>query len=291
MHAAEATIVEVTAAYIETKSDVLSPSTLRDYGLTQRRLLEYFGEERKFGAIKPEEIRAFIRTIPGGKKNKSNAHTALGALWTFAMQRGYARQHIPRQVEIAKPTRRTIIPFSAPEIDRMLDATRESLHPRRDAAIIKVLLDTGIRASELGNLEIGDMEGDFLRILGKGDKERTVPISALAMKSIVDYLSVSQARKRTAPLFTTDAGNPLDRHSLRLMIYRIGNRSGVKAHPHKFRHTFAINYLLNGGDAYTLQQILGHSSMDMVKRYLHIANADLKRVHQRASPLTNLYRK
>lgn len=283
----ETLIGDVVAAYTEAKTPVLSSYTLRDYSLTFRRLLEFLPEEMYIHEIPAKTLRAFLTTIPGSKKTRKNAHIALGALWTFALKEGYATDHIIRRdVEIAKPEVRAIIPFSREEVSKLAAAAKESENPLRNVAVIKVLLDTGLRASELCGLKLEDLEGDYLRVFGKGSKERRVPITALAMSAIVDYLGLRKADKRNAPVFLSKTGVALNRDSLRLLINRLALAAGVNnAHPHKFRHTFALNYLLNGGDAYTLQMILGHSTMDMVKRYIYLTSKDLAAVHNRVSPL------
>ena len=94
--------------------------------------------------------------------------------------------------------------------------------------------------------------------------------------------------KTSAPLFATKDGRPLTRVALLELVSDLGAKAGVvDTHPHRFRHTFAINFLRNGGNVYELQMALGHSSLDMVKRYLSLAQTDLDRAHQEASPVAN----
>ncbi len=124
---------------------------------------------------------------------------------------------------------------------------------------------------------------------GKGKQGKNPALTATGL--VRRSGSTWQAEKRYQAnqfLFETDVGTPFDRNSLRKAIVRIGNRAGVRgANVHRFRHTFAINYLRNGGDPYSLQRLLGHSTMEMVKRYLAIAQADLERNHKLASPVDN----
>lgn len=283
------TLQELVDLYKSVKESVLSPHTMRDYSLTFRRLLEYLPGDKRVVEITQDDIRSFLTTIPGGKKNHKNAHIGLSALWTFAVKQNHTHENIVRLVEIAKPEKRAIIPFSRDEVDRMLKTTRIwGRNHLRNEAILLTLVDTGIRASELCGLKLSDIEGGYLRVMGKGSKERRVPISPIAMEKLLLYIEGTPARKRNAPVFWSESGVQLDRNALRLMIYRIGDEAHVKnAHPHKFRHTFALNYLLNGGDPYTLQMILGHSTMDMVKRYLNLTSREVSAVHSRASPLKN----
>lgn len=277
---------EVIEKYKDAKSGILSDHTMLDYGLTFRRLLEYYPGDPSIDDLTAQDIRKFLNTVPGSKKNVKNAYIALSALWTFSKRENYVLTHVIREVEIARPERRAVIPYSKADIERMLQATESSRHKIRDTAIIKILLDTGIRASELCGLRLEDMEGEYLRVMGKGSKERRVPVTYSAVSAMLEYLGTRQAMKRNAPVFISATGAAFNRDSLRLMISRMGERANVRnAHPHKFRHTFALNYLLNGGDPYSLQIILGHSTMDMVKRYLYLTSRDVLAVHDRASPL------
>ena len=283
------TVEEVIADYKIAKDQVLSPHTISDYSLTFGRLLTFLSPDRSFCEIAPKEIRAFLATIPGGRKNRKNAHIGLCALWTFAINEGIAEEHVPRKVQIAKPEQRAIIPLSKQEAGQLIKMAQESGRCRlRNRAILITLLDTGMRASELAELRLGDFEGGYFRVFGKGSKERRVPVSPSVAKVIKDYLDTRQGIGSDAPLFLSETGSPFNRNSLRLLLGRLGDRAKIpNVHPHRFRHTFAINFILNGGDAYSLQAILGHSTMEMVKRYLFLGERDLAAIHKRVSPVTN----
>jgi site-specific recombinase XerD len=160
----------------------------------------------------------------------------------------------------------------------------------RNRAILLVLLDTGLRATELCELHIKnvDLNNRHLLVLGKGSKERVIPFSAVTSQAIWRYMSTRPKDLANDFLFVTAEGQPLDRSGLSKLVRRIAQRAGVaKAHPHRFRHTFAISFLRNGGNAYALQMMLGHSTMEMVKRYLALAQADVEAAHRQASPVAN----
>ena len=162
--------------------------------------------------------------------------------------------------------------------------------------MILVLLDTGLRASELVGLAVSDVNLDdgLLKVYGKGNKERVVPIGARVQRALWKYLQ----RHRPQPanplcpiLFLTASGRPITVDRLRTIIKKYASKAGiegVRCSPHTFRHTFAVSYLRNGGDIFSLQRILGHSSLDIVRIYVNLAVADVKACHRRFSPADNM---
>jgi site-specific recombinase XerD len=161
----------------------------------------------------------------------------------------------------------------------------------RNRAIILLLLDTGLRASELVGL-LGcdvDMRNRRIHVVnGKGDKDRLLPFSANTAQAIQRYLMTRADDSMNDPLFVTLDGFALDRISLRRTLHRLGQRAGVAdVHPHRFRHTFAIQFLRNGGNMYVLQMLLGHSTLEMCRKYLLLAQTDADETHKRASPVSN----
>jgi integrase/recombinase XerD len=168
---------------------------------------------------------------------------------------------------------------------------------RRDSAIILTLLDTGLRASELCSLTVGDVDLKTGRVevkhgVGGGakfKKGRTVFLGKAARRVVWRYLAEREDDEDPeTPLFLGKFDRPMNKDVLRQLIASLGKKAGVKkCHPHRFRHTFAITYLRAGGDLFTLQAQLGHSSLDMVKRYARVAEIDVQRAHRRASPADN----
>jgi integrase/recombinase XerD len=201
-------------------------------------------------------------------------------------------------------------PFTRDEIEAVLKACKfaraaetngrqgfKMMRPtfRRDSALVYLLLDTGVRASEACSLRIRDVDLNTGEVTirhgadggAKGKKGRTVIIGKRTRHTLWRYLVEREDKdEEQAPLFVTLKGNRLNRDSLRLLIRRLGERVNVKnCHPHRFRHTFAIRYLRSQGDVFTLQVLLGHKSLEMVRRYARIARIDLERNHALASPV------
>ena len=160
----------------------------------------------------------------------------------------------------------------------------------RDRAILLLLLDTGLRVSEAGGLRLGDLRADgTLKVRGKGSKERIVPVGATARTAIVRYLGQRGPGRPTTRSSSAGAG-ALDGRGIQQAIRRLKTRIGVtgRLSPHSLRHTFARSYLVNGGDVFSLQRILGHTTLDMVKRYVALADVDLVERHRGASPADRL---
>ena len=167
---------------------------------------------------------------------------------------------------------------------------------KRDIAIVLLLLDTGLRVSECARLRIKDLNFDNNEIFvdAYGSDGRLHHGMSTWEKQLVMLYGDTWPKKRTLilmnSLFISRENRPMDRNSIRLMLNEAGQRAGVKnVHPHRFRHTFAVEYLRNGGDVFTLQRLLGHSTLEMVSHYLAIADTDSKSAHRRASPSDHLY--
>jgi integrase/recombinase XerD len=160
----------------------------------------------------------------------------------------------------------------------------------RDLAIMLVLLDTCIRVSECARATLGDLSierGELvIKPYGSSTKSRPrmVFVGRVARKAVWRYVTDRDSFD-DEPLFVTHDGRPMNRNTIRHMLVNAGKRAGVKnVYPHRFRHTIAIQYLRNGGDVFTLQRLLGHSTLEMVKKNLDLVKSDAKDAHRRSSP-------
>lgn len=287
----------------------LSPNTLRDYNHTFKLFQSFLQKDMPIANITKHQIQEFLAGYDYlSEKTVLNYHTALSALWTWAVNEELINRNIVRQVNPPRPIKQTINPFTVNDIKLLLDATqysrpyqrkgeqsttRHSLpNVKRNLAIIFTLLDTGLRASEFCAIKISDIDftNHQIEILGKGKKMRLVSFSERTSEVINAYLAMkSHIRSINRPLFTGRNDEvSLTRSGLASTIKRLGNRAGVAhAYPHRFRHTFAINFLRNGGNIFSLQYLLGHSTLEMVKHYLQISEQDCAIAHRKASPITN----
>lgn len=287
-----------------------SPHTVADYSVTFRRLAEFLGPEREFERIATADLNRFLNHLQENvglsPKTVLNAWTALSSLWTWAENETGAK-HVMRG-KIRRPVyhRPQAEPFTEEEVRKLLTACEhmqawdrahavhvEGERPTavRDRAMLLMMLDCGLRVSELTGLNVSDYDpkrGQITIRHGKGDKKRVISIANTARQAMWKYLGGKgkPARGAEEPLFlSSSTGGRLDRTAVRAIVMRAGERAGVtKAHPHRFRHTFAVNFLRNGGNPLALQDILGHEKLDTVRIYVKLAEMDLVKAQLGASP-------
>jgi len=251
-------------------------------------------------------------------KSRENMRVCLSAFWTWATEKGHAPSHLVRghikPIQYNKPP---IKPFSTEDIHAILAACkytaptetplgrqvkRARTTARRDKALVLFLYDTGCRISEALGLTLDrlDLAANEASVHGKGDKWRTVPFDDSTSEALFDYLArrgvlgrkgKAQAGPDRLPVFATRKGHFMGRSGTLSLIYRLGDRAGVAdCHPHRFRHTFAIEALRNGMDVFSLQSIMGHTDLKTTRKYVALANVDIKAAHRRSSPVAALGR-
>lgn len=255
------------------------------------RLASRLGPELAVDAVAPTELRSWLLELRTTLAPVSVAGyvRALRAFGNWLAAEGAAEARALRSLARPRVPRKVITPLADDELRRLLGAARTA----RDRAILLLLLDTGLRVSELVWISLADLRPDgSLKVLGKGARERLVPVGAAARGAIGRYLDERGRLAPEAPLFLGEAGERLTVSGVQQLLGRLKARAGIGArcNPHTFRHTFAHRYLVNGGDVFSLQRILGHASLDMVRRYVALADLDVANRHRVASPADRLLR-
>jgi integrase/recombinase XerD len=302
----------------------LSPNTLQSYQRDLKLWLEYAGDiplqqnttallQQYFVWLRTDyQPRRITRNREAlASKTIHNFYISLCAFFTWA-QRELQLPNPIKAIPAPKFEQAPIEPFTKEEVEKLLKACEQCNEAkttdrrkyimrratgRRDQAIIMTLLDTGLRASELSALKVGDVDLKTGKVLvkhgrlggAKGGKGRTVFLGKAARRAVWRYLAEREdGEEPDAPLFLVKYDRPMNKNALRLLIVHLGEKAGVKkCHPHRFRHTFALTYLRAGGDVFTLQALLGHSTLDMVQHYARLAEIDIEQAHKRASPADN----
>ena len=217
----------------------------------------------------------------------------LKAFSSWAHREGYTVENRLQNLKLPKAPFKMMEPLTPEEIKLVSSSTNKgSSSGLRNYAILVTLLDTGLRESESVDLTLSqtNLEDGYCKVMGKGAKERMVPIGKFVRTTLLRY--IDQARPSPVGcdnLFLSRTGKPMTANSIKLLFSRLAKTSGVKRlHAHLCRHTFAINYLLNGGDIFSLQEILGHTSLDMVRHYLHFTSSQIRIQHNKYSPMDKL---
>jgi len=220
---------------------------------------------------------------------------ALKAFATWLYVEGYTRENVLKNLKLPKAPVTLIEPLSPEEVESVISSIdKDRAISIRNHAILVTLLDTGLRASEAANITLAhlNLNDGYIKVMGKGAKERIVPIGKFVQMILLSY--IDRVRSRVAAqdcdnLFLSSAGKPISVNTIKLVFSRLARKSGVeRLHAHLCRHTFAINYLLNGGDIFSLREILGHSSLDMVNHYLHFTSSQITDQHRKYSPMDRL---
>ena len=221
---------------------------------------------------------------------------SIRSFWSWLISEEIIDTSLFFKLKIPKPPKKIMPTFSQSQIESLLSVISNSAKGYRDRVIILTLLDTGLRVNELINLKIDNvwLEEGIIKVLGKGNKERLLPIGKQIRKLLWRYINHHRpepARPNIDNLFLTQDGRPLTKNRADTMMKCYGKKAGlagVRCSPHTLRHTFAISYLRNGGDVFSLQRILGHSSLEMTRRYCELADVDIRNAHAVASPVDNL---
>lgn len=231
-------------------------------------------EDQRAHDLSPHTIASRIRSL------KAWTHWLAEEEWLDRDPLG--RLKVPKADDKAKDV------LSPQEVDKLLaTCNKKTVTGRRDFAIMLLLFSTGLRASELLILRAEDVDwtrGLIIVRRGKGGKFRVVPLGPKVERALDRYLD----GRDTGPLFLTQDNQPLRFYGLRELLRRHGNKAGVHANPHKWRHSAAIQYLRSGGRVENLRAMLGHTTLDMTLHYARIAGVDLAEAHQTVDPTKTL---
>lgn len=238
-------------------------------------------------------VRAFVADLLQGHHPASVARklSSLRTFFKFWMRQKKMDQNPAKTVATPKVPKRIPRFLSEEETNTLLHVPMQaSFQERRDRAILELLYSSGVRVSELVGVNLGDLDGGgMLRVLGKGRKERLVPVGKPAQDAIQDYLHFrSQLATTTAqqPLFINRKGGRLTVRSVERQIKKYLKLSGIqkKVTPHMLRHTFATHMLNHGADLRGIQELLGHSSLSTTQRYTHVTIDQLMEVYDKTHP-------
>jgi len=279
----------------------LSQNSLDSYGHDLRRYLDFIGRDigmPDMAGITLEHIENFLKELLAMNLSVSTISRNISSIrgfHQFAVMERWCPANPAELIELPRKGRRLPEVLDQQEVIALLEAPdRSDPLGKRDAAVLELMYATGLRASETVELENDQLitELQLLRIIGKGNKERLVPVGGMAMKALADYLkdarpflrkNVADAKNR---LFLSYRGKPLTRMSLWHIVTGAARQAGLKKqiHPHTLRHSFATHLLEGGADLRAVQEMLGHVSILTTEIYTHIDRSFLEEVHKSFHP-------
>ena len=269
-----------------------SPHTVRGYAGDLREFSAFL---RRAGDLDPSavdtrSVRAYLASLHRRGLAKSSIGRKLASVRSclrFLARRGAIEQNPARLVRSPRPPRRLPSFLPKDESKQLLDrAPESSASGCRDHALLELLYATGIRVAECCGLDGTDVDRSHgtVRVLGKGDKERVVPVGEVALEAIDAYLA-TRARP-DGPLFTNTRGGRLTTRSAQRIVGRQARLSGTsrRVTPHTLRHTFATHMLGEGADLRLIQELLGHRRLSTTQRHTHVSPEHLMKVYDAAHP-------
>jgi integrase/recombinase XerC len=280
-------------AYLRHEANA-SPHTIKGYGSDLRQLATFLADRgTRLGDVDVHGVRAFLASLASETRKTSVARklAALKHFFRWCARQG-GRVDDPA-AGLAAPKRERYLPphLTVDEMFRVLDGARAAGPiPARDRAILEMLYSTGIRVSELVGLDWPDVDrrGQVVRVLGKGRKERVVPVGGTALAALDDYRRrwPGDRRRDQRAVFLNARGTRLTVRSVARIVahYVARAETRVAASPHAFRHSFATHLLNAGADLRAIQELLGHASLSTTQRYTHVNFARLAEVYDKAFP-------
>jgi integrase/recombinase XerC len=244
-----------------------------------------------------EVIRRFLAHL--GEQNYSSATMArkiatLRSFYKWADKRGYALGNPMSLIRTPRQPKRLPKAISIEQVERLLSAPSDNdLLGRRDRAMLETLYSTGIRVSELVGLQLSDVDlpGEALKVRGKGNKERIVPLGSHAITAIQRYLEMLRGdprlgQREAGPLFVNKHGGRLSSRSVRRKLDKYLKQCGLdpSISPHTLRHSFATHLLDNGADLRSVQELLGHQSLSTTQVYTHLTSHRIQDAYNKAHP-------
>jgi len=281
----------------------LSPATLRAYASDLGDFAASRGSVASWASGPDVALRYLAaRTRRGRRRDPGLAPTslrrraaAIRGFYRFAFGEGLIPVDVAAHVDLPRMPRLLPDTLTRAEVERLLDAAAE-LGPR-ERALLELLYAAGLRISEALRLDLEDLslDGAFVRVIGKGDRERLVPIGEVAIDALRDWLAGARAALvlahhvepfRGGPVFVGDRGRRLARQQAWASVHRAAEAAGLggRVSPHTLRHSFATHLLEGGADLRIVQELLGHASISTTQLYTHLTGERIREVYSRAHP-------
>jgi site-specific recombinase XerD len=275
-----------------------SPRTLENYTLALRLLREWLGDRFSgWRHLTADHFRAYLFDLQKAELARSTIRLRFAAFRSFyrflVHRRGHPKSPVA-EVDLPKADKPLPVVLNLTQMEELLGLPMKSelsgqapaWMRERDAAILELFYSSGLRLAELASLDVGNLDGrsETVRVVGKGSKERLVPVGSHAMTALQKYRQAAEVR--SGPLFLSKLRKRLSTRSLNSILKKYLALSTIPFNvtPHKLRHTFATHLLDHGADLRSVQALLGHASLSTTQIYTHVTKERLREAYQSAHP-------
>jgi integrase/recombinase XerC len=289
-------LLERYLEYLEVERNA-SPRTVIAYRHALDKFKNFSGENISWATCTAQQFRAFL--LDCMKKGMARSYVrltfaALRSFYKYLVEREGFRDNPLREVQLPKMEKKLPIVLSVSQIDELLTVPnkvrRQAQAPAwaaaRDAAMMELFYSSGLRLSELAALNVADVDtfSETVRVLGKGRKERVVPVGQVALKAIQQYRF--ETNVQSGPLFLSKLKKRMSARSIWLMLKKHLAQTSIqlRVSPHKLRHSFATHLLDNGADLRSVQTLLGHANLSTTQIYTHVTMERVKKAYDEAHP-------
>jgi integrase/recombinase XerC len=289
-------LLERYLEYLEVERNA-SPRTVIAYRHALAKF-KHFGDDKiSWAECTAQQFRGFLLDCMKSGMARSYVRLTFAALRSFykyLVEREGLRDNPLKEVQLPKMEKKLPIVLSVSQVDELLTAPnrteRQAQAPpwaaARDAAMMELFYSSGLRLSELVTLNVADVDtfSETVRVLGKGRKERIVPVGQLALRAIEQYRR--QANVQSGPLFLSKLRKRMSSRSIWLMLKKHLSQTSIqlRVSPHKLRHSFATHLLDNGADLRSVQTLLGHANLSTTQIYTHVTMERVKKAYDEAHP-------
>jgi integrase/recombinase XerD len=272
----------------------LSRNTINSYAADLKKYLRFLNEQgRDVAKAGKADILDFIELLRGSSyaiPTVCRYISSIRALYRFLLIEKRIEEDPTENLQMPKKWERVPKALSLPDVKSLLEAKFSAKTALRDSSMLELLYSSGLRVSELVKIKLGDIHGEagFIRVVGKGSKERIIPVNRRALEKIKRYIEEERPailkKKQSLYLFVTRKGGPMTRQRFWQTLKAIGKQAGIELSPHTIRHCFATHLLEGGADLRSVQKMLGHSDIATTQIYTKVTTDRIKKVFKTYHP-------
>jgi len=272
----------------------LSRNTVSAYATDLKKYLQFLKKSsRDAQTAQKEDVIDFLELLRNGTyavPTVCRYISSIKAFYTFLLVENRIPEDPTENLQMPRKWERVPKALTVADVKSLLEAKFNAKTSLRDSSMLELLYSSGLRVSELVNIKLGDIhaEAGFIRVIGKGSKERIVPVNGRALGRVKRFIAEERPailKKRQSPyLFVTRTGGPMTRQRFWQMLKAVGRQAGINLSPHTIRHCFATHLLEGGADLRSVQKMLGHADISTTQIYTKVTTERIKKVFKTYHP-------